>query len=237
MVLGGRGVVPAETQGRYLFECNQPNCFRRLTFKTLEQAQLEQTNHKCPWWGGETKVAWSVTQTLVQQMWEKLDLAFQPIAQGMGTEKDKARARAIAECIAIFMPPFFTTADDVVREAVRRHKADEAGEDYETPGLGSRRYEGAMRQAEQHASATEGWYSTPDGAYTSDQSRAGAKATRATGRARTHAAGQVDTSKLTDAEKKTIKDFNQQMPQVFTAKALAKQYGVTEAVIEAVLSA
>ena len=241
MVLGGRGVVPAKEQGRHLFECDKPNCFLHVTFKTYEAAVAEQQNHKCPHWGGETKVAWSVTKTLVQQMWDKLDECMDSIKdpqESVYIESNKTRARAFAECIAIFMPPFFTSADEVAREAGRRWQARQAGDtEYETPGIGARRYESAAMAARDHASPAEGWYGTPDGGYTANPERAGARQTRTSGRARTYAAGQVDTSKLTDTEKKTIKDFNAQMPEVFTAKALAKQFGVSEAVVNAVLSA
>lgn len=149
MAEGWTGIGYAEQAGRYLFACSEPHCFRRLTFTSHEEALAEKENHKCPYWGGETKVAWSVTKTLVQQLWDKLDLSMDVIRDDTQADEvkhdEKVRARAIAECIAIFMPPFFTTANDVASEALRRHKAKQAGEEYETPGLGARRYEAAVR--------------------------------------------------------------------------------------------
>ena len=88
MVADGRGVVPAQTEGRYLFECDKPNCFRHLTFKTLEAARLEEGTHACPWWGGETRVSWSVTKTLVQQLWDKLDIEYELIVESQATNPD-----------------------------------------------------------------------------------------------------------------------------------------------------
>jgi hypothetical protein len=152
MARGWTGIAPAKLEGRYLFACPKPNCYRRLTFKSFEKAKLEEVNHSCPYWGGETKVSWSVAKTLVQQLWDKLDIEYSLIveSQAQNPDETKGRARAFAESIAIFMPPFFSTADDVVREAGRRYKADKAGEQYETPGLGSRRYEGAIREDSKH---------------------------------------------------------------------------------------
>jgi hypothetical protein len=72
-------------------------------------------------------------------MWEMLDVEFSVLAaEDFKNEVRKARARAIAECIALFMKPHFVTADDVIREAKKRHESDE---EYETPGLGVRRFE------------------------------------------------------------------------------------------------
>jgi hypothetical protein len=231
-------VTDGKAPGKYLFQCEKPGCYRRLTFNSQEEAQADQDTHPCPW-SGPTKVSWSVTKTLVEQMWEKLDADMAKLRQNYDTsphleeEKLKARMRAIAECIAIFMPPFFKSADDVAREALRRYEASQSDTDYETPGLGQRRYEAAVRAAEPHASAAGGWYGTPDGTYTSDPSQAGRRAPRATGRART--AAPADTSKVPDSLKETMRDFHKQMPSVFTAKQLAKTHGLSEAVVEAVL--
>lgn len=73
--------------------------------------------------------------------WQRLDLYTEMIMTGAGGEPEvlaaKAKARAYAEVLADFMPPFFTDPDEVVKEAIRRYKAREAEDDeYETPGLG-----------------------------------------------------------------------------------------------------
>jgi hypothetical protein len=60
--------------------------------------------------------------------WERLDfyvvqiMAPTPIQQAAGDAGPKAAARAIAEVLAPMMVPFFTTADEIVREAVQRYK-------------------------------------------------------------------------------------------------------------------
>lgn len=237
MAKGWTGIAPYGE--RYLFACPEGNCYWRLTVSTLEQAQEQERNHNCPHWGGKTKVSWSVTKTLVEQMWEKLDIDMDAIKSFDGKTLDhesererdlnKARARAIAECLAIFMKPFFETADDIVREAMRRHAARVAGDaEYATAGIGARRYESA---AMAHASAAGGWYDTPGGGYTSDPSRAGEKP-----RARQSTSRPVAIT-LDAKTQESIRNGHKAMPTVFTAEVLAKQYGVSVKMIEAVLSA
>lgn len=98
---------------------------------------------------GEKKVTNQVTAgpTLLQRTWDMLDAELEAIiANQFGDDdviaKHKNRARAIAEVLAMFMVPHFTTADEIAQEASRRHQAKLNGDtEYETPGLGSRRYE------------------------------------------------------------------------------------------------
>lgn len=128
-----------EARRPYKFSCTHPHCFWYVSCKDEADAVNQQNTHPCPWWGGETKVSWSVGKTLVEQMWEKLDDEYAVLVTcDFKDAERKARARAIAECIALFMPPHFVTADDVIREAKRRN---ENTEEYQTPGLGARRYE------------------------------------------------------------------------------------------------
>ena len=219
---------------KYLFECDKPNCYRRFTLNSPEEVERERENHKCPYWGGESKVSWSVTKTLVQQMWDLLDDVMNELMDATDEkEKDfyKSRARAIAECIAIFMKPFFDTADEIAREAVRRHKARQDGDtEYETAGIGARRYEVA---AMAHSSATPGWYTSPDGGYTSDPSRAGRTSSRRSGRGTTAPA--PVRIRLSTEDQEGIKNAHAGMPQIFTIAVLAKQYGTTEAEVSAIL--
>ena len=85
--------------------------------------------------------------TLLQRTWDMLDAELDAIiANQFGDEaeilKHKTRARAIAEVLAMFMVPHFETADEIAKEAGRRHKAKLDGDtEYETPGLGSRKFE------------------------------------------------------------------------------------------------
>lgn len=191
-------------------------CHRAMSHKTLEEAVLDWNTHKCPW-GSGTKVAWSVTRTLVEQMWDKLDLELDQIKGHLNSEGKmqfaidpnyhQIRARAISECIAIFMPPFFATADDVVRESVKRHEARLKGEEYETPGLGHRRYESA----------------------TVEKARI-EQPVRPTGRAR------PATPAPPANVQRALRDSHKAMPDVFTPEVLAQQYKLDISVVNDILA-
>lgn len=95
--------------------------------------------------------------SLLQQLWDEMDRTTEQLMNpavmvevqlpgtseitSMSNEVAKGRARGIAHALSLFMMPHFTTEDAVVREAVKRYKMKKAGEEYETPGLGSRTYE------------------------------------------------------------------------------------------------
>lgn len=217
--------------GRHLLDCSAPNCFRYLTFETREEAEADKLNHPCPWWGGQTKVAWSVTKTLVEKLWDMMDADMDQIASGGPmAEYHKNHARGLADATALFMRPFFETADDIVREVVKRKKARDAGEEYETPGLGARRYEVAlMDPAERYASG-------PSGAPTGRTAGSGTTAARRAARA---ASGPRRASKpavtLSEQEQNAIREAHKQMPTVFTPAVLAKQYSVSEAVVKEIV--
>lgn len=107
--------------------------------------ELEK-HHECPFINGITKYAGSVTMTLVEDMWEKLDFAYEQLLGTHSSEfKDvafwKGQCRMGAEMIAIFMKPHFQTPDEIVREVVKRKQMRDTGEEYETKGLGYRMYE------------------------------------------------------------------------------------------------
>lgn len=136
----------------------------------------ESVLHKCPWYGGTTRIAWSVTVTLVEQMWHRLDslmdeLGLNPKPEwptnGFTQYDDpqekleeyvgacefhanlRGKARGMAEMIAIFMNPHFTDANEVAREAKRRADARARKDDtYETVGLNQRRYEAPPTSSE-----------------------------------------------------------------------------------------
>lgn len=108
--------------------------------KSVEAGQDVATTHHCPS-VGPTKIGGSMTKTLVVQVWDLLDADMTKLMEGEGDKAIlKASCRAYAEVLAIFMVPFFHTADEIAREASRRYKAKKADEEYETPGLGSLKY-------------------------------------------------------------------------------------------------
>ncbi len=232
---------------KYLVHCEQPNCYMHMTVNTEEEQAHYLANHKCPYWGGESKVSWSVTKTLVEQMWDKLDAEMDAL-KGHWTKEDKwtmvrpvdpeyhkNRARAFAECLAIFMVPFFETADDIAREAVKRWEARrDSDSQYETAGLGNRRYEtAAVASAAAYESAASGWYGTADDGYSSDPRRAGSPSVNrgrgAATRAATVAARGAAT--ITEKDAQSMKMAYEGMPQIFTPAVLAKQYKYPEAAV------
>lgn len=207
---------------RQLFECDKPHCNWRRLIKP-EELEHEKVNHRCPNQCGETKVSWSVTKTLVQQVWDKLDAAIEGIHEDkVSPEYHKHRARAFCEVLAIFMVPHFTTADEVGQEAMRRYRAKQEGDlTYETAGLGSRRYETPADARRRPVDATG----------------AGA-ATQARGRGSRAAAGAPRKApiRLSEADQMGIKNAHAGMPDIFTVAVLAKQYGTTETEVRAILS-
>lgn len=87
--------------------------------------------------------------SLVELMWVELDAGYKKLNE-TGSQMEpvvfgqmQGYLRGIAWCIAHFMNPLFTTADQVVRECMIRYEHFKSGEPYETKGLGSRRYETA----------------------------------------------------------------------------------------------
>lgn len=84
--------------------------------------------------------------TLLQRMWDELDATMNSLKNDAPGSPElnelKVRARAQAEFIAMFMVPHFRTANEVAKEAMRRYQARQGGDkEYETPGLGTRRFE------------------------------------------------------------------------------------------------
>lgn len=220
----------------YRFRCDQPFCEMEVTAKSEADAQHVKDIHTCPHLGGPTKIGWTVTKTLVAQMWEKLDLEVDIIksiganpAELEALKLSQTRARAYSDCIALFMQPFFSTPDEVARESTKRWRARKAGEKYETPGMGHRRYEHAAA----YESAAAEWYTTPDGGYSGDPTRAGAPAKGRSARApRDTAASRklpVGVSTKTASE---VKLFSAS----FSHEQLATTYGMSVEDIKTILN-
>lgn len=207
----------------YRFGCPVSFCYYYVSCNSEQDAQNQERNHKCPS-SGITKIGWLVTRTLVEQVWEKLDIEMKTIMEGhasdaMAQATGKARARAFAECLAIFMVPHFSTADEIAQEAVRRYKANLANEDYVTAGLGQRRYESAVE-----------WLggNKPAGGFTSDPAQAGGARQRRN-------PVQVKTPiRLSEKDQSTIKTFA--AAGGFSNEMLAQTFGVSVEVIESILA-
>lgn len=155
--------------------------------------------------------------TLVEQVWAKVDedmLALMQPEAHTDFAALKARLRAFAEVLAIFMTPHFTTADEIAREAKRRYD-NRMDPEYCTPGLNQRRYE------------------PPPGTPDLREAYHGGKARSSTPAKRPNAT-ETAISKLSDEKRAEIKMFHD---NGFPADVLARTHGVTVAVINAVINA
>lgn len=90
--------------------------------------------------------------TLVEKAWAQLDAEVDQIAaeaaKAPTAESEahiallKARARGKAEILFLFMSPHFNSVDEIAVEAARRKQYRDAGAEYTSPGMGTRRTEG-----------------------------------------------------------------------------------------------
>jgi len=134
----------------YLVTCTVRLCYVHVCKATLELATEHEQNHKCPQSNGQTHYSWEITMTLVETMWAILDNEFDKLI-ALNSERDgknddlrafaQHRLRGMAEMTALYMSPHFRDADEIAREVVHRKQMRDAGQPYETPGIGSRRYE------------------------------------------------------------------------------------------------
>lgn len=126
-------------------ECPNEHCFFTITTQLYSEAERwnKPKEHGCPR-RGETKFGASVTESLLMKAWAILD-SHTGIVMSMTRDhpdrpKWMGQARGVAEVIALFMPPHFRTADEVVREAMKRYQAAQEGREHKTPGLGDLKY-------------------------------------------------------------------------------------------------
>lgn len=136
------------------FACPAPLCFFHGGYPTEAMARKMQETHTCPWYGGgKTTISRGLMSDMfLAPIWKKLDEAVDELMienaktpQERGheyhaSEEMAGRARGLSEALAILMPPFFSTGDEIAREALVRWEKRQAGEDYETPGIGRLRF-------------------------------------------------------------------------------------------------
>lgn len=135
--------------GNYLVTCTLRLCYLHVCRPNSELATEHERNHKCPEPGGSTHYSWEITMTLVEKMWELLDSEYELLEEarilsngnGEGYAAIKGRLRGMAIMTALFMSPHFGDANEIAREIMNRKRMRDACEPYETPGIGSRRYE------------------------------------------------------------------------------------------------
>jgi hypothetical protein len=124
------------------FHCPQPLCFMVLHAATEAILNDRVEKHQCPWFGGGTTTfSWGVmADDYLMPIWKMLDAAVDVMKSEAATPEEKTAARfggrGLAEALAILMPPFFTTGDEIVKEALVRWENRQSGTDYETPGIG-----------------------------------------------------------------------------------------------------
>lgn len=137
------------SMSKFLTTCLQPNCQFQVTDRTEASGLRGIEIHSCPYYVGKVKVSWvSHGPTLLQQLWDEADskyAEFRPLKAGEGHASEVAilqgQLRGLAFALSLFMQPHLTSVADVSREVAKRYQMKQAGEEYETPGLGSRIYE------------------------------------------------------------------------------------------------
>lgn len=163
----------------FLVWCDVEKCNFQVAAKTYEEGVAIYGVHKCPYIGGETKVRAYVSRNRVDDAWGKLDTAvteliegnYPPVTTIVSADDDgggvnqtevehpektrlKGVCRGMAELLAIFMEPNFTTADQISAEAKRRYDARKAGDTaYVTPGLAPHTFGKPMDPAQKAANA------------------------------------------------------------------------------------
>lgn len=128
------------------FNCPQPLCFYAVVGATEEFIDNLIENHTCPWFGGGTTTfSWGVmSDEYLTPIWHKLDLLVNVFKNDEKTPEARREAglmaRGMADVLAILMPPFFSTGDEIVKEALVRWEKRQANEEYTTPGIGKYKF-------------------------------------------------------------------------------------------------
>lgn len=135
------GVTYDETRRIWILRCRGRGCYYAVTVASEEAGHREEKNHKCPR-TGQTRIAWTVYgPSLLEKTWAELDRITALLFNGEKSEENIGYARGLAFTLSLFMVPHFTTPADIAREASKRYKMKAVDETYETPGLGTRKYE------------------------------------------------------------------------------------------------
>lgn len=197
----------------YLAHCDVKGCYLHVGVWTMEAAVQLLDHHQCPYYGGETRISWEIViTTLVERMWEMADEGYEKLITA--TEPDdklKGELRGYAEMIALFMSPYFKSANEIVHEVVKRWKMKEAGERYETPGIGARMYETPPNEPNKYARVSQATKPPPEPIV--------------------HVSKQTKHN-LSDSDCATIRETMQ--AGMMTAEMMAPAFGVTPAIIRAI---
>lgn len=138
------GVYYDEKYEIWRFACAVKECYLSVGCATEAIANDFKLMHTCPKPNGYTRIGWSVYgPSLLEQTWAELDAVTERLLNPsiIPEEHDVGYARGLAFTLSLFMMPHFRTPKDVAREARKRWQMKQAGEEYVSPGLASRRYE------------------------------------------------------------------------------------------------
>jgi hypothetical protein len=124
--------------GREIWDCPMPGCqFHVLT------PNGEPVSHMCPYTLIKRKDDMPAGPSIIEKMWAEADRTFElfnstPDSMDARRDQLKGRLRGLCFALSLCMTPHFNTEDEVAREIIKRNKS---GSEYETPGIGVRRYE------------------------------------------------------------------------------------------------
>lgn len=132
----------------FVYRCPEQDCYLALEVKEIGLIPP----HTCPQINGKTRITFPVDgPTLVEQMWQELDSVTKNLMEKTGDEHSVGYAKGLAWTVSLFMTQLYPTPKDVSREAVVRYKARQAGESYQSAGLGHRRHEWKIYAESSHA--------------------------------------------------------------------------------------
>lgn len=203
--------------GTLVFKCPVRHCHFTIALLTPN----DNLKHKCPF-RGTTTLGWGAQVSILEKIWLHADEKFAELMNNKDSEILKGYLRGISYTLAAFMPPHFTTPDEVARELKRRYAAIEAGETYETPGIGSLRM----------APPTPVYRPARRGGYTASPAENAPVTTPATTPKRDTSSKEL-SHKFTPEEVEKIQVFAK---NGFTPEDLSRVHGVSPAVIRSVLS-
>lgn len=128
-------------ENQWWVKCPNEECLlsEPCTSPTDGMSRLDQ--HFCPEKIAFTERVIKVPPTTLEKVWLKLDAAVIELIEGdySNAPEEKTRlmgvCRGMAEVLAEFMGPHFTTPDQISEECKRRYTAKKNGIEYETAGI------------------------------------------------------------------------------------------------------
>lgn len=117
----------------WIVQCEEFNCFWTTAHTTEEKAKKVEKGHPCPL-KGPTRYNMK-GKSIIEKLWDELDNEFDEIYTkkfaGEDSKWNEGRCRGIAWCIVEMAGPYFTEADQVMRQGVKRYKIRKGEMEYE----------------------------------------------------------------------------------------------------------